>query len=255
MLLCIDIGNTNIVLGVIDQDRVVSQWRIRSIKNATADELGISIMSLFQYSALNPGEIKDIVLASVVPSLVGAVEECSLRYFNVHPFVIGPETKTGMPVQYDNPKEVGIDRVINAVAGYERYHTGLIIIDFGTATTFDCVSREGLFMGGAIAPGLIISGEALFEKTSKLPRAEIFAKPGKAIATNTINAMNAGIIYGYAGLVDGIVNRMKKEFEYNVKVLATGGIAPLISGESSAIDHLEERLTIEGMMIIYKRNR
>lgn len=255
MLLCIDIGNTNIVLGVIDQDRVIRQWRIRSIKDATADELGIEIMALFQYSEIKPGDIKDIVLASVVPSLINVMQECSLRYFNVHPFIIGPETKTGMPIQYDNPSELGIDRIINAIAGYERYHTGLIIVDFGTATTFDCVSREGVFMGGAIAPGLVISGEALFEKTSKLPRTEIFARPVKAIATNTINAMNVGIIYGYTGLTDGIVNRMKKELGYEVKVLATGGIAPLISGESTTIDSLEEHLTLEGMMIIYKRNR
>jgi type III pantothenate kinase len=255
MLLCIDIGNTNIVLGLIDQSRVIKQWRIRTIKDATADEIGIAIMNLIQYSELKPGDIKDIVLASVVPSLVNVMQECSLRYLNVRPFVIGPETNTGMPVQYDNPKEVGVDRIINAVAGYERYHTGLIIIDFGTATTFDCVSSEGIFMGGVIAPGLIISGEALFEKTSKLPRAEIFAKPKNVIAKDTVGAMNAGIIYGYAGLTDGIVNRMKKEFGYDVKVLATGGIAPLIFGESSAIDSLEEHLTLEGMMIIYKRNR
>jgi type III pantothenate kinase len=255
MLLCIDIGNTNIVLGLIDHDQVIKQWRIRTIKNATADEIGIAIMNLIQYSGLKPGDIKDIVLASVVPSLVNVMQECSLRYFNVRPLVIGPETNTGMTIQYDNPKEVGVDRIINAVAGYERYHTGLIIIDFGTATTFDCVSREGVFMGGVIAPGLVISGEALFEKTSKLPRTEIFSKPKNIIARDTVGAMNAGIIYGYAGLVDGIVVRMKKEFGYDVKVLATGGIAPLISGESSAIDRLEEHLTIEGMMIIYKRNR
>jgi type III pantothenate kinase len=256
MLLCIDIGNTNIVLGVIDQDRVIRQWRIRTVKDATADEIGIAIMSLFEYSGtIKPGNIKDILVASVVPSLITVMQEFSLRYFNISPFVVGPGIKTGMHVEYDNPKEVGIDRIVNAVAGYEKYHTGLIVIDFGTATTFDCVSREGVWIGGAIAAGLVISCEALFEKASKLPRTEIFAKPKNVIAKDTISAMNVGAIYGYAGLVDGIVTRMKKEIGYEMKVLATGGIAPLIFGESSTIDHLEEHLTLEGLMIIYKRNR
>jgi type III pantothenate kinase len=255
MLLCIDIGNTNIVFGVIDKDRVIQQWRIRTVKDATSDEIGIAIMNLFEYSGIKAGDINDIIVASVVPSLVNVMEEFSLRYFKFKPLVVGHGIETGMPVEYDNPKEVGVDRVVNAVAGYDKYHTGLIIIDFGTATTFDCVSREGVWIGGAIAPGLVISCEALFEKASKLPRTEIFAKPGNAIARDTVSAMNAGIIYGYAGLVDGIVNRMKKEIGYEMTVLATGGIAPLISGESSTIDHLEEHLTLEGLMIIYKRNR
>jgi len=255
MLLCIDIGNTNIVLGVIDKDQVVQRWRIRTVKDATADETGIAVRNLFEYSGIRTDDIKDIIISSVVPSLIKVMEDFSIRYFNVRPLILGPGIKTGMPVEYDNPKEVGADRIVNAVAGYEKYHTGLIIIDFGTATTFDCVSGEGVFIGGAIAPGLIISCEALFEKASKLPRAEIFARPEKVIAGNTVSAMNAGIIYGYAGLVDGIVNRMKKETGYPMTVLATGGIAPLIFGESTTIDHLEEDLTIKGLMIIYKRNR
>jgi type III pantothenate kinase len=255
MLLCIDIGNTNIVLGAVDEDRVIRQWRIRTVKDATSDEIGIAIMNLFEYSGLTPGDIKDIIVASVVPSLIKVMQEFSQNYFKLRAFVIGPDINTGMRVEYDNPGEVGADRIVNAVAGYEKYHAALIVIDFGTATTFDCVSGEGTWIGGAIAPGLIISCEALFEKTSKLPRTEIFTKPGKAIARNTKSAMNAGIIYGYAGLVDGIVNRMKKEIGDKVTVLATGGIAPLIFGEASTIDHLEEHLTLEGMMIIYKRNR
>jgi type III pantothenate kinase len=255
MLLCIDIGNTNIVIGVIDQDRIIRQWRIRTIKDATVDEIGMVILNLFQYSGIKPGDIKEVALASVVPSLARVMQESLPRYLNIHPFVIGPETKTGMPVQYDNPRDVGIDRIINAVAGYERYHTGLIVIDFGTATTFDCVSGDGVFIGGVITPGLIIASDALFEKTSKLPRIETFTRPGSIIAKNTVSAMNAGIIYGYAGLVDGIVGRMKREFGYEVKVLATGGIAPLIAGESPAIDSIEEHLTLEGMKIIYERNR
>jgi type III pantothenate kinase len=255
MLLCIDIGNTNIVFGVVEKDRVVRRWRIRTVKDATADEIGMAVANLFEHSAIKSGDIKDIIITSVVPSLMKAMEEFSIRYFKISPLVAGPGIKTGMTIRYDNPKEVGADRIVNAIAGYEKYHTGLIIIDFGTATTFDCVSKEGEFIGGAIAPGLIISCEALFERASKLPRIETFARPGKVIAKDTASAMNAGIICGYAGLVDGIVNRMKKEFGYEVTVLATGGIAPLIFGESTVINHLEEDLTLEGLMILYKRNR
>jgi type III pantothenate kinase len=169
--------------------------------------------------------------------------------------IVGPGLKTGIRIQYDNPKEVGADRIVNAVAAYEKYHTALIIVDFGTATTFDCVSKDGAYIGGAIAPGVIISCEALFEKASKLPRVEIFTRPKNVIAKDTINAMNVGIIYGHAGLVDGIVNRIKKEMGPELKVIATGGIAPLIYKESESIDHIEENLTLEGLMIIHKRNR
>jgi len=255
MLLCIDIGNTNIVLGLIEQDKVVTRWRIRTVKDATADEIGIAVTNLFEHSGIRTGEINDIIITSVVPSIMKAMEEFSIRYLNLAPLIVGPGIKTGMNIRYDNPKEVGADRIINAVAGYEKYHTGLIIIDFGTATTFDCVSHDGEFLGGAIAPGLVISSEALFEKASKLPRIETFSSPETVIAKDTVSAMNAGIICGYAGLVDGIVNRMKKEMGYEVTVLATGGIAPLMFGESAVIDHLEEDLTIEGLMILYKRNR
>lgn len=255
MILCIDIGNTNVVFGLVENDKVIRRWRIKTVKDATADEIGIAVTNLFEHSGIKSGDIKDIIITSVVPSLMKSMEEFSSCYFNLSPLVVGAGIKTGMPIRYDNPVEVGADRIVNAVAGYEKYHTGLIIIDFGTATTFDCVSKEGEFIGGAIAPGLIISCEALFKRASKLPRIETFAMPENVIAKDTISAMNAGIICGYASLVDGIVNRMKKEIGYGVKVLATGGIAPLVFGESTVIDHIEEDLTIEGLIIIYKRNR
>jgi type III pantothenate kinase len=255
MLLCIDVGNTNIVLGVADQDKILAHWRIRTEKEATSDEMGITVLDLFRSSGISMEEITDIIISCVVPSLISVLEEFSHRYFRLRPMIVGPGLKTGMPILYDNPKEVGADRIVNSVAAYEKYHTALIIVDFGTATTFDCVSKDGAYIGGAIAPGVIISCEALFEKASKLPRVEIFAKPKNIIAKDTISAMNAGIIYGYAGLVDGIVNRIKKEMGAELKVIATGGIAPLIYKESEGIDHIEEDLTLEGLMIIYKRNR
>ena len=255
MLFCIDIGNTNIVLGVADKDQVQEHWRIRTEKDATADELGILIGNLFRSSEIRMGDITDIIISCVVPPLLNAFEELARRYFNVTPMIVGPGLKTGMPIHYPNPKEVGADRIANAVAAYEKYRTGLVVVDFGTATTFDCVSDEGAYIGGAIAPGVIISCEALFQKASKLPRVEIFASPKNVIAKDTISSMNAGIIYGYAGLVDGIVKRIKKELKYDLSVIATGGLAPLICEESETIDHVEEFLTLEGLMLIFKRNR
>ena len=204
---------------------------------------------------ISPEDITDIIVSCVVPSLLNVVEEFTRRYFDIRPMIVGPGLKTGMPIKYDNPREVGADRIVNAVAAYEKYHTGLIIVDFGTATTFDCVSDEGAYIGGAIAPGVIISCEALFQRASKLPRVEIFASPKNVIAKDTISSMNAGIIYGYAGLVDGIVKRIKKEVKYDLSVIATGGLAPLICEESETIDHVEEFLTLEGLMLIFKRNR
>ena len=255
MLFCIDIGNTNIVLGVADKDQVQEHWRIRTEKDATADELGILIGNLFRSSEIRISDITDIIISCVVPPLLNAFQELVRRYFNATPMIVGPGLKTGMPIHYPNPKEVGADRIANAVAAYEKYRTGLVVVDFGTATTFDCVSDEGAYIGGAIAPGVIISCEALFQKASKLPRVEIFASPKNVIAKDTISSMNAGIIYGYAGLVDGIVKRIKKAVKYDLSVIATGGLAPLICEESETIDHVEEFLTLEGLMLIFKRNR
>jgi len=255
VLFCIDVGNTNIVWGITDEGRVLNHWRIRTERDITSDELGILVNNLFRTSGHRLEEITGIIISCVVPPLLNTLEEFSHKYFKVDPMIVGPETETGMPIHYDNPKEVGADRIVNAVAAYERYRKALVIIDFGTATTFDCVSKEGAYIGGAIAPGPIISCEALFQKASKLPRVEIFAKPKNVVAKDTISSMNVGIVYGYAGLVDGIVNRIKKEMGQDLSVLATGGLAPLICDVSDTIDKVEEYLTLEGLMIIFARNR
>jgi type III pantothenate kinase len=255
MLFCIDIGNTNIVLGVTEGERILHHWRIRTEREATSDEMGIMMRNLFQMVGIGMEDIRHVIISCVVPPLLNTFEEFSRRYFKVKPMIVGPGLRTGMSIRYDNPKEVGADRIVNAVAAYEKYHSSLVVVDFGTATTFDCISKEGDYLGGAIAPGVVISCEALFQKASKLPRVEIFARPKSVIAKDTISSMNVGIIYGYAGLVDGIVNRVKKETGDELKVIATGGLAPLISDVSETIEHVESFLTLEGLMIIFKRNQ
>ena len=254
MLLLIDIGNTNIVLGLSDGERIQHHWRLRTEREITSDELGILVRNLFSSSGKRLEEIRNIIISSVVPPLINTFVEFSRRYFKVKPLVVGPDIQTGMPILYDNPKEVGADRIVNSVAAYEKYRTSLIVIDFGTATTFDCVSKEGAYLGGAISPGVLISCEALFQKASRLPRVEIFAKPKRVIAKDTLSSMNVGIVYGYAGLVDGIVRRIKREMGEDPIVVATGGLAPLICEEAETIDHVEEDLTLEGLVIISKRN-
>ena len=254
MLFCIDIGNTNIVLGVTRENQILHHWRIRTEKEITADELGILVGNFFQWEGLRFGDIKNTIVSCVVPPLLNTVEEFARRYFHVEPVIVGPGLKTGMPIKYDNPREVGADRIVNAVAAYEKYRTALIVVDFGTATTFDYISRNGDYMGGAIAPGVIISCEALFQEASKLPRVEIFSRPASVIAKDTISSMNAGIIYGYAGLVDGIVNRMIRESGEDPQIIATGGLASLISEVSETIHGVEEFLTLHGLIILFNRN-
>ncbi len=254
VLLCLDVGNTNIVLGVFQGDRMLNHWRLRTERDMTSDELGILIHSLFAPVNLEINTIKGTIISCVVPPLLSTLRDFCLLYFNHEPMIVGPGVKTGIPIHYDNPREVGADRIVNAVAAYEKYTTGLIVVDFGTATTFDYISPEGTYEGGAIAPGILISAEALFQKASKLPRVEIFAKPKTAIAKETISSINAGLIYGYAGMVDGIVNRIKKEIGSDLTVIATGGLAPLIRSEATSIDYVEEFLTLEGLKTIYKLN-
>ena len=255
MLLCLDIGNTNIVIGLSVEDRIVNHWRLRTERDVTADELAILFSNLLSASGYRLTDLTNIVVSCVVPPVMGAVAEFAQRYMEIHPLIVGGGTKTGMPIQYDNPAEVGADRIVNAVAAYERYRGALIVVDFGTATTFDCISAEGAYLGGAIAPGITISCEALFQRAAKLPMVEIFAKPNRVIAKDTLSSMNAGLVYGYAGLVDGIVTRIKREMAQEVKVIATGGLASLIAAESDTIERVEESLTLDGLRIIFERNR
>jgi type III pantothenate kinase len=254
MLLCIDIGNTNIVAGVFKGCKLKNHWRIRTERDMTSDELAVLINNLFMPAQISLKSISNTIISCVVPPLLNTFKEFCHLYLDLEPMVVSTDIETGMIINYDNPKEVGADRIVNAVAAYSKYKTGLIVVDFGTATTFDYISPEGAYEGGAIAPGIGISAEALFKKASKLPRVEIFDKPKTVIAKNTISSMNSGLIYGYACLVDGIVDRIKQEAGSNLSVIATGGLAPLIKSEAKTIDHIEEFLTLDGLKIIFELN-
>ncbi|MBS2020784.1 MAG: type III pantothenate kinase, partial [Deltaproteobacteria bacterium] len=223
-------------------------------KDRTGDEYGLQLHSLFHYLGHDLKQIHDVIVSSVVPPMAFPLEQMCLRFFNKKPTFVGPGVKTGMPVLYDNPREVGADRIVNAVAAHERWPQGLIIVDFGTATTFDAVTPKGEYLGGAIAPGVGISMEALFQRASKLPRVA-FEKPERVVGRNTVSSMQSGIVYGYVGLVDGICERMAAELGFATKVVATGGLAPLLANVSKRIDEVDEMLTLDGLRIIYDRNR
>lgn len=253
MLLVIDVGNTNTVLGLFDGDELVHDWRIRTVIDHTVDEYGILILNLYKNSKISSKAIKDIIISCVVPPMMNILEPLCVKYFGIKPMIVGPGTKTGMPIFYDNPREVGADRIVNAVAAFEKYKREMVIVDFGTATTFDYISKKGEYMGGCIAPGIMISSEALFNRASKLPRVEL-SKPRHVVTKDTVSAMQAGIMYGYAGLVDGIVQRIRTEVDSTPFVVATGGLAGIIAEVAGSIDVVDNMLTIEGLRIIYNRN-
>src|SRR6202165_3296730 len=265
MLLAIDVGNTNTVLGLYDVSSGAARsgggpgalrdsFRVRAEKDRTGDEYGLQIKALFDFAKLDLSQVKDVIISSVVPPMAFPLEQMCSRFFGKKPLFVGPGVKTGMPVLYDNPREVGADRIVNAVAAYERFKQGLIIVDFGTATTFDAVTPKGEYLGGAIAPGIGISMEALFPRASKLPRVA-FARPERVVGRNTVSSMQSGLVYGYVGMVDGICVRMKDELGFPVKTVATGGLAPLIANISERIEVVDDLLTLEGLRIIYQRNR
>lgn len=251
MLLVIDVGNTNTVIGVYDGDKLTHDWRIRTIRDTTADEFNVLANSLFTDISLDRKTIEKIVISSVVPSAVSILNAFCEKYLSLTPLWINPDSvKKLMPILYNNPNEVGADRIVNAVAAYDKYKTSLIIIDFGTATTFDVISKKGEYLGGAIVPGVMISSEALFQKASRLPRVEIFQAPEKVIGKDTIDSIKSGIIYGNAAMVDGMVERMAAEMNDTPRILATGGLAPLIFGLSKTIEKVEQSLTLDGLKII-----
>jgi len=254
MLLVIDVGNTNTVIGIYEQDNLLNHWRIRTVVDHTIDEYGMLILNLYKTSKIGSRSISNIIISCVVPSMLNILEPLCRKYFHVTPLIVGPGIKTGMPIFYDNPREVGADRIVNAVAAHDKYEGDLIVVDFGTATTFDYVTKKGEYMGGCIAPGVVISSEALFRRASKLPPVEL-TRPRHVIAKDTISSMQAGIIFGYAGLVDGIINRIKEEAQSESTVIATGGLAVVIAAETSTIQHVDEMLTLEGLRIIFMRNK
>lgn len=254
MLLVIDIGNTNIVMGVYDGAHLLKDWRIRSEKNITEDEFNLLVSNLFAGSNIDINKIDNTIISCVVPPIEAILDSFCQKHLGHVPYWVDAST-AGMPILYSNPAEVGADRIVNAVAGFHKYKTSLIVVDFGTATTFDAISTKGEYLGGAISPGIMISSEALFEKTSKLPRVEIFKPPERVIGKDTASSMKSGIIYGYAGLVDGIVRRMKTEIGNNPKIIATGGLAKIMAEVCESIDLVDTSLTLEGLRIIYEKIR
>lgn len=255
MILVFDVGNTNIVLGAYKEDKLLDFWRVSTDTGKTADEYGIIIKQMFIHQGYSIDDVKAVIISSVVPPMMYTLEHMSRKYFKKEALVIGPGIKTGMNIKYDNPKEVGADRIVNAVAGYEMYGGPLIIVDFGTATTYCAISKNGEYLGGAISPGIRISMDALYQRTAKLPRVELL-KPDTVICKNTISSIQSGVVFGYVGQVDYIVRRMKKELgDEDTKVIATGGLSKLIASESETIDVVNGLLTLEGLRIIYDRNK
>jgi len=254
MLLAIDIGNTNIVLGLYRGEELASHWRIATDHHKMPDEYAMLIINLFAHAGHRPERVSGIAVASVVPPLTRTFEVLCRDYFGQEPLVVDVGVKTGVRIRYDNPREVGADRVVNAAATYRLYGGPACVVDFGTATTFDAISREGDYLGGAIAPGIVISAEALFRYAAKLPRVDL-VRPPRVIGTNTVHSMQSGLIFGYVGLVEGIVARFRRELGEDMRVIATGGLAETIARETDVIQVVNPWLTLEGLRMIYEMNR
>jgi len=254
MLLAIDIGNTNVVLGVFEGERLRESWRVGTKLQMTADEHAMVLKDLFGFAGLEFRQVTGIIISTVVPPLQSVLAEVSRKYFGIDPLVVSSEIRTGLTFAYDNPREIGADRIVNAVAAYRFYGGPLIIVDFGTATTFCAVTQAGEYLGGVIVPGIKLSAEALTQRAAKLPRFEL-ARPRAVIGRDTVSAMQSGILYGYAGLVDGIVDRMRAEFATDAKVVATGGLAGLVAPETRSIREVRPHLTLEGLRILFELNR
>lgn len=254
MLLVMDVGNTNIVLGVYEDKELRYHWRIATNREKTEDEYGILVKSLLVNRGLQIEDIKAVIISSVVPPIMFALERMVEQYIKTKAIIVGPGIKTSLNISIDNPREVGADRIVNAVAATHLYGAPLIVVDFGTATTFCAIDNKGHYLGGAIAPGIRISTEALFQRAAKLPRIELI-RPAKVIGRNTVSSMQSGIIYGYIGQLEGIVKRMKEEMNMEgIKVVATGGLAELIATECPCVDIIDEFLTLKGLRLLYEKN-
>jgi type III pantothenate kinase len=258
MLLAIDIGNTNIVVGVFNGKTLMWSWRLHTVRERTSDELGILVDGLFAHSGVLRSNVQAIVLASVVPPLTGTTVAMVQQYFNLKPLIVDPATNTGMPILYENPAEVGADRIVNAIAAFDRWGAGsgrpLVVCDFGTATTLDAVSAKGEYLGGAICPGVTISADALFQRAARLPRIDV-RKPATVIGRTTVGALESGLFFGYVGMVEGLVRRMSDELGGHAICVATGGLATVIAPETGLIEHVDVDLTLQGLRLVWERNQ